>query len=151
MAALTNYHRNKLIDFGLRGQAWSPPATGWIRLVTTTPSAAAAGTEVAAASYDPVSIPLDEDSWSATQSSSSNAVPSSGTSGASYNLIAVDFGTAAEAWGTVVGWELWDAETGGNRLYFGLIVDGEAAAAPRTITTDDPVIFEAGTLVVIYS
>lgn len=139
---MTNYLRNKLVDWYHRGVAHTPPANHYIRLVTTTPNAAAAGTEVTFTGYAAQAIAQSTTAWAATNADGSTANPSSGTNGTTSNNAIVNFGTAGSAGSAAVThWEAWDAATGGNRLYWGEIVDGTGTPAPRTIASGDPVGF----------
>jgi hypothetical protein len=139
---MTNYLRNKLVDWFHRGVAFTPPATVWIRLVTTTPTAATAGTAVSFTGYAPQPIASSTTAWAATNADGSSTNPSSGTNGTTSNNAVVNYGTAGSAGSAAVThWEAWDASSGGNRLYWGEIVDGTGAPAPRTIAAGDPVSF----------
>lgn len=139
---MTNYLRNKIVDWFHRGVSYTPPATTYVRLVTTTPTAAAAGTEVAFTGYAAQAIAQSTTAWAATNADASTTNPSSGTGGTTSNNAIVNFGTAGSAGSAAVThWELWDAATGGNRLMWGEIVDGTGTPAPRTIASGDPVSF----------
>jgi hypothetical protein len=139
---MTNYLRNKLVDWFHRGVAFAPPSTVHIRLVTGTPTAATAGTEISFTGYTPQAIVSATTAWAATNADGSTANPSSGTNGTTSNNAVVNYGTAGSAGSaTVTHWEAWDAASGGNRLYWGEIVDGTGAYAPRTIAAGDPVSF----------
>jgi len=141
MAGQTNYLRNKLIDLIHRAIAWTPPTTHYIALVTTTPTAAAAGTEVTGTGYARQAIALSATTMAATNADASTTSPSSGTTGKTSNNAIVNFGTAGAAWGTVTYYEIWDASTAGNRLFFGPLVDSGGAPTSRSISSGDPVSF----------
>lgn len=148
MAGMSNFLRNKIHDWLHRGQAYSPPATIYVALCTSAPSASIAGTEVAGAGYARVALPQDMTKVSGTQGSGTTTV-STGTGGEVSNNVAVDFGTAGADWGSpdpVGWWETYDAASGGNRLEYGTIVNGSGVASPRTIVTGDPVSFPIGAL-----
>lgn len=148
---MTNYLRNKLVDWFHRGQAYTPPATMYIKLVTTTPNAAAAGTEVTFTGYTPQSIASSTSAWAATNADASTTNPSTGTNGTTSNNGILDYGTAGSAGSAAVThWEAWDASSGGNRLFWGEIVDGTGLAAPRTISSGDPVSFPISYLRVVW-
>jgi hypothetical protein len=137
----SNYLRNKLVDWFHRGQSFTPPATQYIRLVTTTPTASAAGTEVSFTGYAPVAITSSLTAWAATNADGSTAV-STGTGGTTSNNAVLNYGTAGSAGSAAIThWEAWDAASGGNRLYWGEIVDGSGTLTPRTISSGDPVSF----------
>jgi hypothetical protein len=145
MASVTNYLRNKLLDFTFRGQVFVPPANTYVELVSTQPTASLAGSALAGAGYARVAIPASLAEWSGTQGDGTTGV-SSGTSGVTSNNNDADFGVAGAAWGTASNWELYDAPTGGNRLLWGIIVDGLGTPAPRIISAGDPVKFPSGAL-----
>lgn len=140
MPGMSNYMRNKLVDFFHRGQSFTPPATVYMTLVSTGPTAATAGTPLAGTGYarQPVSASLA--AWAGTQGAGTTAV-STGTTGQTSNNAVVDFGTAGSDWGTASHWEAYDALTGGNRLFWGEITDAVGTPTPRTIVTGDPVSF----------
>jgi hypothetical protein len=118
--SLSNYLANKLIDFTLRGQTFTAPATVWVALATTTGSPAACGTEVATGSYARVSVTTSLTNFSGTQSAGSTAV-SSGTNAGSgltfSNNGTVTFPAPTANWGTVTEFCVFDASTAGNLLF----------------------------------
>lgn len=144
--AMTNYLRNKIVDWYHRQVSFTPPTSHWIALVTSTPNAGTAGTEVSGTGYARQQITLSTTSMASTGGDTTTTNPSAGTTGKTSNNAAVNFGTAGSAWGTVVAWEAYDASTGGNRLHFGNLVDSGGAAAPRSIATSDPVNFPISAL-----
>lgn len=150
MAGFANYLRNKLIDFTLRGQAFTPPANVYVELCASQPTASTPGTPLSGTGYGRIAVPSTMASWAGTQGDGTTAA-SSGTSGVTSNNIEVDFGSAGAPWGTASNWELYDAPSGGNRLLYGLIVDGLGDPAPRSIAAGDPVKFPAGALRVQWS
>ncbi len=150
MPGMTNYYRNKINDWAMRGQTFVPPTSIFIALVSTPPSAGAAGTPLAGTGYQRIEVPLSLLNWSGTQGAGSTTA-SSGTSGQSSNNSIVNFGDAGSNWGTASHWEAWDALTGGNRLFWGTIVDSVGTPTPRSIVTGDPVQFPAGSLVTAWS
>lgn len=65
------------------------------------------------------------------------------------NVAAIEFPMALAAWGTVGYFELWDAKTGGNRLYWGQLIDHTSGVpATLTVVSGDIVRFSPGTLAV---
>lgn len=151
MPGMTNYLRNKVVDWLHRGQSFTPPSTLYVRLCSTAPTAAAAGTELTGTGYLPVAIASTLAAWAATNADGSTTNPSSGTNGTTSNNGVIDFGTAGSSWGTASHWELWDDDTGGNRLFYGEIVDGAGTPAPRSIANGDPVSFPISALRVIWA
>lgn len=151
MPGMTNYLRNKIVDWFHRGVAFTPPATLYLRLVSTTPTPASAGTELSGTGYAPVSIAKSTSAWAATNADGSTTDPSSGTNGTTSNNAVLDFGTAGSSWGVASHWELWDAATGGNRCLYGAIVNGDGVPTPRSISAGDPVSFPISALKVIWA
>ena len=145
MAGLTNYLRNNLIDWFHRAQSFTPPSSVWIALVTTTPNAATAGTEVSGTGYARIEVPASLTDWCGTQGAGSTSA-SSGTGGTTSNNADIDYGTAGSSWGRVTYWEAYDDETAGNRLMWGAIVDSGGTPTPRSISNGDPVKFPTSSL-----
>lgn len=144
---MTNYLRNKLVDWFHRNIAYTPPATTYVRLVTSTPSVASAGTPVAFTGYAAVAIASTAAAWAATNADGSTLNPSSGTNGTTSNNAIIDYGVAGSAGSApVTHWEVWDEATGGNRLYWGEIVNAAGVLTPRSISNGDPVSFPASYL-----
>ena len=140
MAGMSNYMRNRIIDWFHRGQIFTPPSTVYLELCSTAPSPGVVGTPLSGTGYARVAIPSGLTTWSGTQGDNTTAV-SSGTSGVTSNNALIDFGTAAAAWGTASHWQAYDALTGGNPLFYGEIVNGVGVATPRSIALGDPVAF----------
>jgi hypothetical protein len=71
-----------------------------------------------------------------------------GPSNIAANTTSVEFPQATSSWGVIGFFELWDAASGGNRLYWGQLVDPADFTTPLTITVSagDIVRFSAGTL-----
>src|SRR5215470_2170817 len=94
----------------LRGTAYpAVPANFYVALFTTTPTnAGTGGTEVSGTGYARQAVPGSTAGWAAA--SGTNPTQTS-------NAAIVNFGTAGSAWGTVVGFAIYDAVTGGNLIY----------------------------------
>lgn len=125
MGSKTDYLENKILDHVLRNTAYTSPTTVYVALCTSTPTDSAAGTEVSGGSY--------------ARTAASFAAASSGSIA---NSSAVTFPTASGSWGTVTHFEIWDASTSGNRLYWG------ALTTSKTPTSGDVVSFAIGALTV---
>ena len=106
------------------------PSGVFLALTTTPPSSTVGGIEVASGSYArmPATFAL---------ASPSNLAA---------NALTVEFPAATAAWGTVGWFEIWDAQTAGNRLYWGPLVDPADGVTPitRTVMPGDIVRFSAG-------
>lgn len=114
MAAMTDYLENKILDWLLRGQAYTPPATSYIGLLTAAPSDSAAGTEVTGGSYARVAVTSNATNWNS--SDGDNDAASSGTDGTTENDVVVTFPAPTANWGSVTHFGIYDAASGGNLL-----------------------------------
>jgi hypothetical protein len=135
--ALSNFLGNKLIDFVLRGQAYTPPTTVFVALATTTGSPAACGTEVTGGSYARVAVTTSLTNFSGTQGAGTTAVSSGTNTGTGLtfsNNAAVTFPAPTASWGTVVEFCVFDASTAGNLLFRAALSSSQTinsgAAAP---------------------
>jgi hypothetical protein len=144
MAAMTDYLENKIIDWLLRGQAFTPPSTVYVGLFTTAPTDAGGGVEVSGGSYARVAVACTLANWAGTQGAGSTTA-STGSSGTTSNNVAITFPAPTANWGTVTAFGLFDAATGGNLLIYGnlttpkTINNGDAAPsfAPGALTFQD--------------
>lgn len=123
MAALSNYLRAALLNATLRNTTYTSPATVYLALYTSDPTAADSGTEVSGGSYARQAVAFSAPSGGATDNSAQ-----------------LDFPKATADWGTITHFGVRDASSGGNLLFFG------ALAASKTINTDDKLQVEAGSL-----
>ncbi len=140
-----NFLQNKYFDFLFRAQTFTPAATLYVALFTTTPTAlAASGTEVSGGSYARQSITSGLTQWAGTQGATTTAVSSgTGTSGLqTSNNAAITFPTATAGWGTVNGFAIFDAVTSGNMLYFAPLT------TPQTIAVGNIASWAISALVV---
>jgi hypothetical protein len=146
MSALSNYLENKIIDWLLRGQAFTPPTDVYVGLFTVTPSDTGGGTEVSGGSYARVQVASSLANWAGTQSAGSTDA-SSGTGGTTSNNGSITFPAPTANWGTIVAIGVFDASTSGNLLFWGALTvnktvnDGDAApsfaAAALTFQLDN--------------
>lgn len=123
MALMNDYLRNKLVDFLLRAQAFTPPATQYVGLMTTNAThAVGSGTEVSGGSYARVAVTagMGATGWAGTQSAGSTTTSSgTGASAVTSNNGTITFPAPTANWGVVTGWTIWDASSSGNMLFFG--------------------------------
>ena len=137
---MSDYLANVMIDLLFRGQAYTWPATTYVRLVTTTPSNGSGGVEVIGGGYARQPIASTLAAWSGTQAAGSTSA-SSGTSGRISNNGVITFPAVTANWGTITHQERMDALSGGNRLFWGSL------ASPKTISSGAlPPRFDANTL-----
>lgn len=143
MSAMSDYLENKLIDWLFRGQAFTPPATMYIALLTaTTDDDGSPLTEVSGGSYARVAVTGSLANWAGTQSAGST-VASSGASGTTSNNNAVTFPAPTANWGNITHFAIMDASSSGNVLFYG------ALTTPKTVNNGDPApVFAAGALTV---
>ncbi len=106
---IARYLENKLVRQVLRNESYTPPATVYLALFTTTitedpnPAVEAmVGTEVTGGSYARQSIAFE--------------IPEDGET---TNSSTITFPAPSTDWGTVTHWGLFDASTAGNMLFFG--------------------------------
>lgn len=114
-AALTDYTENKVVDWLLRGQTFTAPATVYISLHTASCSDSAAGTEVSGGSYARVAVTSSLANWAGTQSAGSTTA-SSGTGGTTSNNGAITYPAPTANWGSITHVGTYDASTAGNQL-----------------------------------
>lgn len=139
-ASLSNYWQNHIIDFLLRAQSLTAPATIYVALDTTAGSASACGTEVSGGSYARVAVTSSLANWAGTQGAGTT-VASSGTSGQTSNNNAITFAAPTAGWGTIDGFCFFDASTSGNELLYA------ALTTNKTVNNGDAApSFAAGAL-----
>lgn len=114
-AALTDYMENKAVDWLLRAQTYTPPATGYWALGTNACADSGTPTEPSGNGYARVSYAASLANWAGTQSSGSTSA-SSGTGGTTSNNAAITWSASTGAWGTLQSVWYMDASTGGNAL-----------------------------------
>ncbi|MEO7836979.1 MAG: hypothetical protein ABIS21_05000 [Acidimicrobiales bacterium] len=119
MGSATDTEENDVLKARFGGTSPAQPATWYVALTTTTPTDAAAGTEVTGGAYARVAL---------TNNTTNFPVP---TVGVISNGTAVTFPAPTAAWGTVTHFELWDALTAGTRRYWGSLTTA------RTINNGD--------------
>jgi hypothetical protein len=129
-AAMSDYLENKVIDWLLRGQTFTPPATVYVALYTTCPTDSTAGTEVSGGSYARIAVTSSLANWAGTQSAGSTAA-SSGTGGTTSNNAAITAPTPTANWGTINCWGVLDASTSGNLLFY------SALTVSKTVNNGD--------------
>lgn len=131
MAAISNYLENKLIDFAIRGQAFTPAATLYAALFTAGPDDTGGGTEVTGGSYARVAVTSNMTNWAGTQAAASTSA-SSGTGGTTSNNTAITFPAPTADWGVVTHVAFFDASTSGNEYFYSTLT------TPKTINNGDP-------------
>ncbi|HXG83287.1 MAG TPA: hypothetical protein VNI84_04585, partial [Pyrinomonadaceae bacterium] len=107
---------NKQLNATFNAEVIAHPANVFIRLYTTALTPAGVGTEVAGTGYAAKSVPCNAANFPVV------------TDGSIENALAIAFGTAGSAWGTIVAFGVWDAATLGNLLWWGDIAPGIVVA-----------------------
>lgn len=131
MGALSDFVENKIIDWFLRGQAYTPPATVYVALLTAAPSDTGGGTEVSGGSYARVAVASSLANWAGTQAAASTTA-SSGTGGTTSNNTAITFPAPTANWGSVTHMAVYDASSAGNLLWY------SALTTAKTVNNGDP-------------
>lgn len=132
MSAMTDYLENALIDWLFRGQAAPTlPANLYYALFTTAAGDAGSQVEVAGGSYARQPVTRSLAAMAGTQAAGSTTA-SNGTSGTTSNNAAITFPAPTANWGTIVGWGIFDALSGGNLLFY------TAQTPNKTVNNGDP-------------
>ncbi len=132
MGSFGDFLELELLDHVFGAAAYTAPATLYVALYTVIPTdASASGTEVTGGSYARVAVTNNATNWPAA------------SAGAKANGTAITFPAPTAAWGTVVGFAIYDAATLGNELAWG------ALTVNKTINNGDAApVFAVGDLVI---
>lgn len=130
MGSKSDYLEDAILDHVLGGGDYTRPATVYIALFTVTPDDTGGGTEVTGGSYARKSVTNNNTNWPAS------------SGGVKTNGVAFTFPTASADWGTVVAFGIFDASSGGNLLYWGVLTSS------RTINSGDTSSFAVGSLAI---
>lgn len=145
MAAMSDYLENKIIDWLLRAQSFTPPTDLYVALFTGAPADGGGGTEVSGGSYARVQITSALAAWAGTQAAGSTTA-SSGTGGQTSNNGAVTFPAPSANWGSVTHFGIFDAASAGNLLFHG------ALSVAKTVNNGDAAPqFVAGALTLTFA
>jgi hypothetical protein len=125
MAAMSDFLENALINATLRNTTYTSPADVYVGLFTTDPTDDGSGTEVSGGSY--------------AREIATFAAPSNGSSSTNAD---VQFPQATANWGVVTHFAIFDALSGGNMLYHGILT------AAKDIETGDVFKIASGNLTV---
>lgn len=122
----TDYLRQRVLGHTLAFGAFTMPTGTFVGLTTTVPSASAGGSEVPTSGTGYARRPA-------------TFAMSAGRSDLASNTASVEFAPATSNWGSIGYFELWDAATAGNRLYWGPLVDPSDGVTPvvRSINSGD--------------
>lgn len=136
--AKSDYLEAALLNHVLGATAFTAPATVYVALYTALPTdAAASGTEVSGGAYARVAVTNNTTNWPAA----TGTAPTTKSNGTS-----ITFPAPTANWGTIVGFAIKDAASGGNTLYWGsltaakVVSSGDAApsfaVSALTVTED---------------
>lgn len=128
---MSDYLENKLIDWLLRGQAFTPPATVYIGLLTAAPTDAGGGTEVAGGAYARAAVASSLANWAGTQAPGST-VASTGTNATTSNNGNLVYPAPTGPWGQITHVGVYDASTAGNLLFWAPLT------AAKNVNLGDP-------------
>ena len=106
----SDYLEAKILDHVLGGPDFVRPATVYLALSTTTPTDAGGITEPVGGAYTRQAVTNNVTNFGAATGTNPTEKK---------NATVITYPVATAAWGTIVGWALFDAETGGNMLYHG--------------------------------
>jgi hypothetical protein len=98
---ISNDLANKLANATVRNTSYTGPATVYVALYSTAPTAATSGTELSGSGYTRESVTF-----------------SAPTAGVAASNVAVTFGAATANWSPAVAIATVDASTGGNIMWF---------------------------------
>lgn len=126
----SNYLEDELLDHVLGNAAYSAPETVYVALYTAAPTDAGGGTECTGGDYDRADVTNNATQWPAA------------SSGSKSNGEDITFAQATASWGTVVAFGLFDANSGGNLLYWGDLT------ASKVIDNGDTAKFAAGDITI---
>jgi hypothetical protein len=115
----TSYLRQNVLGHTLNFATYARPAGVYVGLCTSLPSATAGGIEVSTAG-----------TGYARQAAA--FALSVGRTDLAVNTATVEYPPATTNWGAIGYFELWDALTGGNRLYWGPLIDPTDGVTPVT-------------------
>jgi len=127
--SVTYYSANRILDRNFGGVAYTPPATMYFGLSTSTIQIDGTGvTEPVGGSYARVGLVNDKTNWG-------NA-----SNGLLTNLVAVQFPESTASWGTITYVFIADALSGGNIWFF------DALSPSRLVQSATTVLFAVGAI-----
>ena len=122
----TDYLRQRVLSHTLSFGAFAMPTAVYVGLCTSAPTAITGGTEIATGG-------------TGYARQHPTFALSSGRTDLAVNTATVEFPPATTNWGAIGYFELWDAVSAGNRLYWGPLVDPTDGVTPiiRNINAGD--------------
>ena len=127
--SITYTSANKILDYNFGATAYTPPATYYVGLSTTTIAIDGTGaTEPVGGAYAREAVVNTKTNFAVA------------ALGALTNATAIEFTESSTSWGTITYVFLADALTAGNIYYF------EVLPVPKTVQTATTVLFSIGAL-----
>ena len=122
----TSYLRQNVLGHTLNFATYARPSAIYVGLTTTAPSATAGGLEIVTAG-------------TGYARQAATMALSGGRTDLAVNTATIEYPPATTNWGAIGYFELWDAVTAGNRLYWGPLVDPTDGMTPiiRNINAGD--------------
>ena len=117
-----DYLESAQLNESLGGTAYAAPATTYVALYSASPTDASAGTELAGGGYARVAVTNNTTNWPAGNPKS--------------NGTAVTFPVATADWSRAYSWQILDASSGGNRMYWGPLAQNIKTAVVNDTTND---------------
>lgn len=145
MAAFSDYLEAANLNHNLRGVPYLAPTDEsdiWVALYTNNPEDDASGSEVSDSGYSRQSIKQDVETLAAAWTEPAEEELGGGHFVA--NTRRIQFPPIDDVTITVTHFALWDAQEGGNMLYYGVF------DAPKTIEYGDVVSIDAGGIKIIH-
>lgn len=149
---MTDYERNRLLNWRFRGQTMTPEAQLWVGVLSA--ADATGGTEVTGGGLARAAISSSLAAWSNTIADGTTTAGIGGiegTRGLISNNLRIVLASALTVGKTFSYAGLWDAEVGGQLRYFGLLYDTDGNAISRSYAVGDEVAFEPAALQSIIS
>lgn len=120
--AITYYSANRILDRNFGGTAYTPPATMYFGLSTTTIQIDGTGaTEPSGGAYARVALVNDKTNWGTASNASLT------------NSAAVTFPESTASWGTITNVFISDAASAGNIWFFDALSPSRAVASATTV------------------
>ena len=111
MGSKSDYLERRILDHMLGGPDFGRPATVYLALFTAVPDDAGGGTEVSGNGYARAAVANNATNWPAAATDASGNTTKK-------NGVKISFPAATGSWGNIVGGAIYDAASGGNRLFW---------------------------------
>lgn len=138
--SLSDYAEKKILAHSIGKTSWAMPTTVHIALYTTPPNENTDGVEV------PTNVNGSPTGYARCVAYKLNAQSAEiwqdpTNEGTITNAVAFEFGPATSTWGNIEGVAVLDAESGGNKIWYGTFT------SPRTVLAGEKLVFGAGSFV----